>query len=156
MIHQDGDNVPTQAFGPDAKRAPPDHPDPGWAWWDTTRETPLPWEARARMRQRRAAGLRLPAPDDPAPATGRMLGVCAWAALLGLVGLAVAGRALVAVLAGQAPTWYEPTVLLGCVLGIALTAAAYLTVHHAWLPWALLAAATVPLVVNLASTAVAL
>jgi hypothetical protein len=175
MIRQEGDNVPTQASEPVAPRSTADSaagsasgPAAGSAgsaawmdpaasmWWDATTELPLPWEARATVRQRRPAGLRLPAPDDPPPATGRMLGVCAWAALLGVVGLAVAGRALVALLTGGAPDWYEPTVLAGGVAGIGLTATAFLAVHHRRLPWVLLATATVPLVVNLASTAVAL
>jgi hypothetical protein len=149
MIRQDGDNVPTQAPEPLAD-APTD------AWWAGTSEAPLPWEARTAIRRRRPGGIRLPAPDDPAPGLGRMLGVCAWAAALGVVGLAVAARALVALLGDEAPGWYEPTVLAGGVAGLALTAAAFLAVHHAWLPWALLSAATVPLVVNLTATATAL
>ena len=45
-------------------------------------------------------------------------------------------------------------VMLG--LGIGLTTAAFLAVHDRRLPWLLLPAATGPLAVNLASTAVAL
>ena len=152
--------MPTQAFepvAPGAVAAPEGRPDPASSVWsDRTVPLPVPWEARATVRQRRPVGLRLPAPDDPPPATGRMLGVCAWAALLGVVGLAVAARALVAVLAGTAPGWYEPTVLALGVVGIGLTAAAFLAVHHRGLPWLLLAAATVPLAVNLGCTAAAL
>jgi hypothetical protein len=180
MIRQDGDNVPTQTPGPFAAptvgqpaAGPPDrfrdraryrsHDESraearladGPAWWANARELPLPWEARAAVRLRRP-GFRLPAPDDPAPRTGRMLGVCAWAALLAVIGLAVAARALVALFAGHAPDWYEPTILLVGVTGITLTAAALLAVHHPWLPWIFLAGATVPLVANLAATATAL
>jgi hypothetical protein len=161
MIRQDGDNVPIErpapVFASTDPSLPAARPEPGSSvWWDATTELPLPWEARTAVRQRRPAGLRLPAPDDPAPATGRLLGVCAWAALLAVVGLAVAARALVALLAGGAPGWYEPTILAGGVAGIALTTAAFLAVHDRRLPWLLLAGATVPLAVNLASTAVAL
>jgi hypothetical protein len=105
--------------------------------------------------RRPGRGLRLPAPDDPPPATARMLGVCTWAALLVVVGLAVAGRAMVALLAGDAPRWYEPTVVTGGLAGIGLAATAFLCMHSARLPWALLTGATVPLAVNLVGTAVA-
>jgi hypothetical protein len=134
----------------------PDASEPGWAWWAGTQEIPLPWELRNAVRQRRPGGLRLPAPDDPAPDTGRMLGVCCWAALLGIIGVAVAGRAMIAMLAGRAPHWYEHT-MLGCgLVGIVLTATAFLAVHRPSLPWLLLTSATVPLLVSIASTMIAL
>jgi hypothetical protein len=129
--------------------------DTEWHWWAATKELPLPWEARDTVRMRRPTGLRLPAPDDPPPATGRMVGVCTWAALLGLIGLAVAGRLMVAMLAGNSPSWYEPTVITGGLVGIGLTATAFLGVHCPRLPWALLTAATVPLAVNIVGTALA-
>jgi hypothetical protein len=96
--------------------------------------------------------LRLPGPDDPAPDHRTMAGICVWAAALGLFGLAIGGRAFTALLAGGTPGWYEPTVIVVGVAGMALTAAAYLAVHHRRLPWALLSAATVPLGANLAAT----
>lgn len=126
----------------------------GWAWWAGTREFTIPWEERATVRLR-VRGLRLPAPDDPAPDTGRMLGVCACAAVLSLAGLVVAGRALVSLLAGGTPEWYGPTMVASGLAGIALTGAAFLAVHHARLPWVLLGAGTVPLAVAAVGTVVA-
>ena len=145
-----GGAAPAAGTGTDL--AEPDH-----SWFvGATRETPLPWTQRTTARERRPSALRLPAPGDPAPDTARMLGVCAWAALLCVVGLAVAGRAMVALLAGSPPGWYEPTVIGAGVSGIGLTAAAFLAVHHRRLPWVLLTAATIPLAVGLTSTAIAL
>ncbi|HYN94026.1 MAG TPA: hypothetical protein VES42_09285 [Pilimelia sp.] len=138
--------------------AHPDGPDVGdmggigSAWWAGTQEMSVPWEQRSVVRHRPAGALRLPGPDDPAPTAGRLLGMCAWAAALTMVGLAVAARAMVAMLTGHAPDWYEPTVIAAGLAGMALTAAAFLSVHRPWLPWVLLAAATVPLVINLAGT----
>jgi hypothetical protein len=79
------------------------------------------------------------------PRMRNMLGVCAWAALLGLVGLAVAFRGFVASLLHQTPGWYEPTMGGVGALGIALTAAAFVSVHRKHTPYILLAAATIVL-----------
>jgi hypothetical protein len=108
--------------------------------------------AVAALAPDRTAVLRLPGPDDPAPDHRTMIGVCVWAAALGLLGLAVGGRAFAAVISGGTPGWYQPTVIAVGIVGMALTAAAYLAVHHPRLPWALLAAATVPLAANVAAT----
>lgn len=104
----------------------------------------------------RTIGMRLPGPDDPEPTPRRILGMCVWAAMLGLVGLAVGGRALVAVAYGDTPGWYEPTVITVGALGMVLTAAAFTAVQHRRLPWLLLGAATVPLLVNLVASVTAL
>jgi hypothetical protein len=100
--------------------------------------------------------LRMPGRHDPAPDPRRMATVCAWAAALGVIGLAVAGRAMVALMAGGSPDWYEPTVVAVGVAGMALTATAYLAVHRTRLPFALLGAATVPLGANMLVTVLAL
>lgn len=86
---------------------------------------------------------------DPAPPPARLAGVCGWAAALVLLGLPVAGRAWVALLTGTAPGWFEPIVLTCGFGGILLTAAAFgATTHRSRLPWLLLTAASVALLVN--------
>jgi hypothetical protein len=127
---------------------PVDAPERLYDWKRATRE--------ARLRRQPMPAITMPGPHDPPPDTHRMIGICAWAAVLGLIGLAIAGRALVALVMSAPPGWYEPTVVLVGLLGMGLTAAAYLAVYHPRLPWALLGAATVPLVANLAVTIVAL
>lgn len=132
-----------------------DRADESPAWWSGARGlAPLPWEERATARLLRP-GFRLPATDDPAPDPRTMLGVCAWAATLAVIGLAVAARAVVPILAGDTPPWYPPTIVIGGLAGILLTSAAFLTIRRTRLPWILLGAATVPLVVALTSTALA-
>jgi len=126
---------------------------------DDTATQDLTWVRPARrphQADQDAPALRLPGPYDPAPDSRRMVGICAWAAVLGVIGTAIALRALAALITAAPPGWYEPTVVAVGVLGMALTAAAYLAVHHTWLPWALLGAATVPLAANLTATIVAL
>lgn len=90
---------------------------------------------------------RLPAGADPAPGPGRLLGVCVWAAALGLLGLPVAARTAVALATG-APAWLGPVMTTVGVLGITVTGAAFAAIHHRNLPWKLLAAASVALAVN--------
>lgn len=95
-----------------------------------------------------ASLFRLPGANDPAPASGRMIGLCGWATALGLAGLAVALRGLVAIIAGTAPFWYEPVVISLGLLGILLTVAGFLSIQWRRVPWVLLAAATVPLLIS--------
>lgn len=90
----------------------------------------------------------MPGPRDLPPRPARLFGVCAWAAALGLLGLPVAGRASVAIITGQAPSWLEPTVVSCGLAGICLTATSFAAIHRRHLPWLLLAAASVGLVVN--------
>lgn len=92
----------------------------------------------------------------PRGTSRQILGVCGWATVLGLVGLAAGLRGLVAIVAGLAPTWYEPTMASVGLGGIALTMVAFLFVRHPRLPWIMLSLATVPLAVNLTLTFAAL
>lgn len=93
---------------------------------------------------------RLPGQRDPAPHPARLAGVCSWAAALGLLGLPVAARASVAIIAGAPPGWFEPAVVTVGLVGIGLTVASFSAIHCRRLPWLLLAAATAALATNLA------
>jgi hypothetical protein len=95
---------------------------------------------------------RLPGRNDPAPHPARLAGICGWAAGLALLGLPVAGRSSVAILADAAPGWFEPTVVTVGMLGIVVTVAAFAAIHRRWLPWLQLLAATGLLVINLRLT----
>ena len=66
----------------------------------------------------------------PRGTSRQILGVCGWATALGLVGLAAGVRGLVAIVAGMAPDWYEPTLAGVGLGGIALTMVAFLSVRH--------------------------
>jgi hypothetical protein len=79
---------------------------------------------------------------DRQPRLRQMFGVCAWAALLGVAGLAVGIRGLVATLMKAVPGWYEPAMIGVGVLGIGLTVGAFATVYRRRLPYLLLTAAT--------------
>jgi hypothetical protein len=80
-------------------------------------------------------------------------GVATWAAALGGLGLVVGIRGLVAILVGGIPGWYEPTLIVMGLVGIALTAAAFLTIQQRPLPWLFLGAGTAVLLSSIITTA---
>lgn len=106
----------------------------------------------AKLVERNRNCFRLPDRHDPAPHPARLVGICGWAAALGLLGLPVAGRSSVAIITDNAPAWFEPTVVLVGVLGIVMTAATFAAIHRRRLPWLLLTAATALLAANLSIT----
>lgn len=89
---------------------------------------------------------------DSVGASDRMLGLCGWATGIGVLGTAAAIRGLVAIRAGTAPGWYEPTLATVGLAAVACTVAAFTLVRRARLPWLLLSLATVPLLVNVGLT----
>jgi hypothetical protein len=88
---------------------------------------------------------RFPSADDPRPRTRRLFGMSLYASVLGLLGVAVAVRGLMAILAGSAPGWYEPALAGTGLLCVALVVAAFLSIHRWILPWLLLLSAALPL-----------
>jgi hypothetical protein len=76
-----------------------------------------------------------------------------WAALLGVVGLVVGVRGLIAILIGGIPGWYEPTLIIMGLVGIGLTSGAFLTVQQGRLPWYLLGAGSAVLLSSIIATA---
>jgi hypothetical protein len=87
----------------------------------------------------------LPDRRTPTPHPARLAGICAWAAVLGMTGLLVAGRALISMLANTAPGWFQPVIVIIGIIGITLTIGAFAAIHRPRVPWLLLTAATVPL-----------
>ncbi|WP_155369713.1 hypothetical protein [Catellatospora vulcania] len=93
---------------------------------------------------------RLPGEDDPSPRTGRLLGLCAWAAALGFLGLIPGGRLAVALATNlDVPTWYAPTALTIGVLGIVAIAAGFAAIHRFRLPLILFTISTFLLLTNI-------
>jgi hypothetical protein len=90
------------------------------------------------------------------PRLRQMFGVCAWAAVLGVIGLVVGARGLIAILMKASPGWYEPAMIGVGVVGIGLTVGAFMTVHRRRLPYALLTAATAVLAYAVLLTVTAL
>jgi hypothetical protein len=87
----------------------------------------------------------MPTNEDPAPASNRLAAICAWAAALGLGGMAVALRAFVGLISTGAG-WYAPTVITIGVLGIGATIGAFASIHRRRLPLILLGVATATLI----------
>jgi hypothetical protein len=86
------------------------------------------------------------------PNPRRLAGLAGWAAALGLLGLVVGVRGLVAILIGGIPGWYEPTLIGMGLVGIGLTSGAFLTVQRGQLPWILLGAGTAVLLSSIVAT----
>jgi hypothetical protein len=99
---------------------------------------------------------RFPSANDPEPAARRLLGMSLYASLLGLVGLAVGVRGIVAIMGGDAPGWYEPTLAAAGLACLGLVVAAFLSIHRRVLPWLLLLGAAATLAANIVGTTRAL
>ncbi|MEV6924142.1 hypothetical protein AB0M46_06455 [Dactylosporangium sp. NPDC051485] len=97
-----------------------------------------------QLRRQLPDAFRLPTGNDPRPANRQIATVCAWAAALGLGGMAVALRAFVGLVA-EYRGWYAPTVVTIGLLGLACTIGAFASVHRRRLPFALLGVASASL-----------
>jgi hypothetical protein len=82
------------------------------------------------------------------PAPGRLVGLCAWAAVIGIFGLVLAIRSGFAVVAG-APGWFAPIAALDGVIGFASTLGAFVTARWRLVPWLLLGVASITIIVAL-------
>lgn len=122
----------------------------------TPLQTPLAALNRTRIAAT-AAGTRRPgSPRQPeAPRLRQLMGVCGWAAVLGGIGLIIGLRGHIGILAGEPPTWYEPSFIIVGVIGILLTVGAFLTVHRRRAPWILLGTSSVALIVAMSLTSTA-
>ena len=108
---------------------------------------PLSWS--------RDSSVHLPRFDRRQPQLRQLIGVCGWAAILGVVGLVVGIRGFVGDLLGAAPGWYEPAMIAVGLVGIGLTVGAFVTVHRRRTPYILLGAASLVLVYAMTLTATA-
>ncbi|GIG57026.1 hypothetical protein Lfu02_13980 [Longispora fulva] len=91
--------------------------------------------------------------DFSAPPPQRILAaVSVWAFVLALGGIVVGLAALVRIIAG-APGWFEPVIILVGILGMGFTVAGFVTVNRALIPWAVLGAGTLTLIVGAILTA---
>jgi hypothetical protein len=102
---------------------------------------------RDRLAEAVGERFRLPAAEDPAPRARWLVGVCAWAAALGLGGMAVALRALVGLMTVGA-SWYGPTVVTIGLTGLLCTVGAFASVHRRRMPWIMLGIASVALLID--------
>ena len=103
----------------------------------------------------RDSSVDLPVVERRQPRLRQLMGVCGWAALLGVVGLVVGIRGFIGDLVGAAPDWYEPAMIAVGLIGIGLTVGAFITVQRRRMPYALLSGATVALVYAMTLTATA-
>ncbi len=88
------------------------------------------------------------------PPQTRVLALCGWAGLLGLFGLLVGVAGLIAMFT-TAPGWYKPVLIAIGLLGLGLTAGAFVHIRDRYTPWLLLGAASAALIASIAVTAAA-
>ncbi|HEV7896561.1 MAG TPA: hypothetical protein VGP31_01780 [Planosporangium sp.] len=111
-----------------------------------SRRLPTHQEAREALSE-----LRMPGTPDPEVRLRRLLGVCAWAAALGFIGLIIGLRIVFGIFT-HIPTWYLIVTFTLGVPGIAATVAAFATLHKGRLPWKLLGVATAAESISFAAT----
>ena len=95
---------------------------------------------------------RRPTLTQRGPKLRTLAGLAGWAAGIGVIGLAVGIRGLILILVSKTPGWYEPTLIIMGLTGIALTAAAFLTVQYRLVPWILLGASSAVLLASIIAT----
>jgi hypothetical protein len=71
----------------------------------------------------------------------RLLGVSAWAGLLGIVGLVIGARVVFGIFT-EMPLWYWFLIFVLGIPGVVATFTAFATLHKGQLPWKLLRAAS--------------
>ena len=91
-------------------------------------------------------------PSQRGPKLRRLAGLAGWAAALGLGGLVMGIRGLILIIATRPPHWYEPTMIIMGLVGIGLTAGAFLTVQYRYVPWALLGLSSADLLASVIVT----
>jgi hypothetical protein len=102
--------------------------------------------ARITLAMRKSDG-KLP------PAPRRLVGLCAWAAAVGVLGVIVAIWAGITDLMGT-PTWFLPTAGIIGIAGVGATMGAFVTARRPRVPWVLLAGATLTLIIAIILTAI--
>ena len=97
--------------------------------------------------------MRTPA-EQLAPAPRRLVGLCSWAAAVGILGVIVGIRAMVVTILGTS-AWFPITASMIGVIGLVATMGAFVTARRAQIPWALLSIATLTLIIATIVTSIA-
>jgi hypothetical protein len=82
-----------------------------------------------------------PPAEKLTPAPGRLIGLCSWAATIGVLGAIIAVWAGFEFLIG-APAWFLPTAATMGIVGVGLTVGAFFTAREPVIPWTLLGLAS--------------
>ncbi|HEX6075595.1 MAG TPA: hypothetical protein VFZ32_10075 [Micromonosporaceae bacterium] len=82
-----------------------------------------------------------------------LVGLCAWAAAVTLLGIAVGLWVMIRLMSYGTPEWYEPVIVLTGLAGVGLEIAAFVNVDKGTLPWALMGGSTFVLFVSIGITA---
>ncbi len=82
-----------------------------------------------------------------------LMGLCAWAAAVTLLGLAVGIWVMIQLMSHGIPGWYEPVIVLTGLAGVGLEIAAFVNMDKGNLPWALMGGSTLMLFLSIGITA---
>jgi hypothetical protein len=86
------------------------------------------------------------------PAPRRLVGLCAWAAAVGALGVIIAIWAGIIDVMGT-PAWFLPTAGFVGIAGVGATMGAFVTARQPRVPWMLLSGATLALIIAIILTA---
>jgi hypothetical protein len=89
--------------------------------------------------------MRTPVEKLP-PAPRRLVGLCSWAAAIGILGVIIGIRAVVVTIIGAA-AWFPVTAAIIGVVGLVATMGAFVTARRAQVPWVLLSIASLTLII---------
>jgi hypothetical protein len=103
-----------------------------------------------------AAPVRFHIETGKPPRLRHLAGMSSWAAALTFGGLIIAIRAAVGIVAGEAPGWYHPTIVIVGLIGIAFAVAAFVMAQVPKMVWTALSLSTAVLLFSVALTAIAI
>ncbi|WP_203657815.1 hypothetical protein [Actinocatenispora rupis] len=95
----------------------------------------------------------LPAPSPGSPRMRQLAIAAIWALVLCVGGIGCGLWALIAIIAGATPGWFEPAIVVTGIVGLAFSAAAFPLVDRRGLPWLLLGLGTATLITGFILTA---
>jgi hypothetical protein len=94
-------------------------------------------------------------PRPPGPSAGALVGASLWALGSAIV-TAVVGVAALIILAGDPPTWYQPSMLTTGTVSLTGTISGLCLVEVAWVRWKLLAIGSTAIIIGALLTVAAL
>ncbi|GAA1817674.1 hypothetical protein HC028_20980 [Planosporangium flavigriseum] len=97
------------------------------------------------------AQLRMPGTPDPDVRMRQLLGISAWSAVLGALGLIIAARVVFGIFT-EMPLWYWFLIFAMGIPGVVATFTAFATLHKGRLPWKLMRFASAAEVLALVGT----
>jgi len=92
------------------------------------------------------------AAKEPPVRMRHLMGLCAWAAAVTVLGIAIALWVMIRLMTSGTPGWYEPVIVSTGLAGVALEIAAFVNLDKGNLPWYLMGGSTLVLFLSIGIT----